>query len=414
MVGLVVKNARILGRESETLDVAVVGDKISQVGRDLAPQRGTEEIDAEGNLLLPTFVEPHVHLDKAFLAEMEREASSIAEAREIVKEAKRRFTPSNVRARMERIIPSAIENGVTAIRTHIDVDPVARLSSLEAVLKLREVYSGLVDIQVVAFPQEGLLKDSESKELISRALEMGADIVGGLPEAEGNAEDSHRHIDHVFKFAEETRKDIDVHCDVLPHARTLEYFASSVIEKKMSGRATADHLIALAYYDDEYAAKMIDLIKRAGLNVISNPCTMITGGTTERPPLGRGVTRIGELVNARINIAFGLDNLVDPYNPFGDFNPLANGWLFAYAGRLSSSAAIEQLIRMPTFNSAAILRLEKYGVESGCYADFNILGSKDIRTALRLHEKPRYVVKRGKILVENKVETTRHFSASAE
>lgn len=409
MADLLVRRARLLGKDG-LFDIVVEKGEISKVAKSEIQERGKEVIDAEGNLVLPSFVEPHVHLDKVLLAEETREASSISEAREIVKEAKKKFTVSGVSKRIEKVIPLAIENGVTKIRSHVDVDEYAKLVSVEALLSLKKKYSGIVDFQIVAFPQEGLLKDSESLELLRKALDMGADVVGGLPEAELSQDDSKRHVDHAIAIAIEAGRDIDMHCDVLPFGKVTEYFASEVIRKGIeAGRATADHLIALSYYDDYYASKVIGLLKMAGINVISNPCTMMTSGNLDRPPRGRGVTRIKELLKAGVNLAFGLDNLVDPYNPFGDFNALLNGWFFAYAGQLNSSSEIESLLEMPTLSSARILRLKGYGIEPGSKADFNVMNSKDPRSALRFHQKPRYVIENGNILVENRYEITNHY-----
>src|SRR5579883_2660306 len=161
----------------------------------------------------------HMSTSTRSSSEETREASSISEAREIVKEAKKKFTVSSVSKRIEKVIPLAIENGVTKIRSHVDVDVYAKLVSVEALLSLKKKYSGIVDFQIVAFPQEGLLKDSESLELLRKALDMGADVVGGLPEAELSQDDSKRHVDQAIALAIEAGRDIDMHCDVLPFGK---------------------------------------------------------------------------------------------------------------------------------------------------------------------------------------------------
>jgi cytosine deaminase len=404
---LVVKRAKLLGQDG-VFDIAVKDGKITKVAKSIEV-KGDVEIDAQNKLVLPTFVEPHVHLDKVLLAERVKEASTIAEARERVKEAKKNFTVNDVVERVERVIPWALSHGVTAIRTHVDVDSVAQLTSMEAILQVKKKYQGLVDIQAVAFPQEGLFNDDQALELIRKAIDMGADVVGGMPEAEVTSDYSKKHIDSVVELAEEGGRDVDVHCDVLPFTKIIEHFAFQVMKKDLQRRATADHLIALSYYDDYFASKVIGLVKKSGMNVVTNPCTMMTSGTMDPPPKGRGITRVKELIRAGVNLAYGLDNVVDPYNPFGDFDPLRNGWLLAYQGQLNTMSDMEAVLRMPMYNSARILGLKGYGLEAGCNADFNILNVPSIRQALRTTSLPEYVFTNGKIIVENKMETIQHF-----
>jgi len=404
---LVVREARLLGHDG-LFQIAVNNGTISRISR-VIDEKGGKEINAKSGLVLPTFVEPHIHLDKVLLAERVQEASTIREARELVKEAKKSFTVADVTERAERVIPWALQSGVTAIRTHVDVDGTAKLASIEALLGLKKKYENLLQLQVVAFPQEGLVRESSALELVRKALEIGADVVGGLPDAEATPEESRKHIDLAIELAEEKKYPIDVHCDVLPDARTIEYYAARMVKSSLRGRATADHIIALSYYGDEEARRTISLIKDSSMNVVANPCTMMTSGGSDPPPKGRGVTRIKELLNGGVNLAFGIDNIVDPYNPFGDFDPLSSGWLLAYQGQLSSIAEFELILRMPTFNSAKILELEDYGLETGMRADLNILNASSAREALRTHTKPRYVVKNGRLIAENNIEAVRYF-----
>jgi cytosine deaminase len=405
---LIIRNAKTLEAEG-LVDIAINAGKIVAVGNKAEGKGDHEEIDAMGNLVLPTFIEPHIHLDKVLLAERLKESASISEARQMVREAKRNFTKGEVQNRIEKVIPWGIENGVTVVRTHLDVDGYSKTTSIEAVLELKEKYKDLVDIQIVAFPQEGIIREPETLEFLRKALELGADVVGGLPEAEGSDIDSRKQIDELFVLAKEANLDLDVHCDVLPQFKNIEYFASLVMKNNYGGRATADHLIALSYYEDEKAAKAIQMIKTAGISVIANPCTMISSGGTEKAPKARGITRVKDMVNAGVNVAFGSDNIIDPYNPFGDFNPLSNGFLLAYGAQMNSTVDFETLLRMPTYNSARILRLDGYGLGPGSKADLNIFSQQTPRELLRLHQKPRYVIKKGRVLVENKMETVRNF-----
>jgi cytosine deaminase len=398
---LLIRNARTLAGD-KLVSILIEGERISEIAA--VPVAGAErEIDARGALVLPTFVEPHIHLDKALLSEEFGFSSSIGEAREIIKRAKESFTVSSVKDRIKKVIPLALRQGVTVIRTHVDIDPIVELKSLDALNEIRQEYSHFVDIQVVAHPQEGILSQEGTEELLFKALDSGADIIGGLPEIEMSADESKEHLDIVFSIAREKDVDVDVHNDVVSFGRNLEYFLTKVVKTRYEGRASSAHNIALAHYSDDYANKLIGLIKRAKVNIVTNPCTMMTSGLQHPPPTPRGITRVRELLNAGVNVTYGIDNMVDPFNPFGDFSALRNGWLLAYGGQLNSPELFENIPRMVTENAARMLRLPDYGIAKGCRADINVLNHSTIADAMRFGDIPRYVIKRGEILAENEL-----------
>ena len=370
-MSIVIRNAKLLNR-AESASILIEGDRISKITSDFSFE-ADKEIDAKGCLVLPTFVEPHIHLDKVLLSEEFGYASSIGQARDIIKKAKESFTISNVKQRIKRVLPLALKNGVTVIRSHVDIDHIVGLKALEALNELRREYSRFLDIQIVANPQEGIICHEGTEELLFKAMASGADVIGGLPEAETSVDDSKAHLDKVFSIAKEKDVDVDVHNDVISSGRNLEYFLSKVVGTHYEGRASSAHNIALAHYDDDYASKIISSIKRAKVNIITNPCTMMTSGGQHPPPIPRGITRVRELLTAGVNVTYGIDNMVDPFNPFGDFSPLRNGWLLAYGGQLNSRELFEQIPRMVTDNAALMLRLSEYGVREGCKADLNIL-----------------------------------------
>ncbi len=403
-MSIVIRNAKLLNRV-ESVSILIEGDRISKITSDFSFE-ADKEIDAKGCLVLPTFVEPHIHLDKVLLSEEFGYASSIGQARDIIKKAKESFTISNVKQRIKRVLPLALKNGVTVIRSHVDIDPIVGLKALEAVNELRREYSRFLDIQIVANPQEGIISHEGTEELLFKAMESGADVMGGLPEAEKSVDDSKAHLDKVFSIAKEKDADVDVHNDVISSGRNLEYFLSKVVGTHYEGRASSAHNIALAHYDDDYASKIITSIKRAKVNIITNPCTMMTSGGQHPPPIPRGITRVRELLTAGVNVTYGIDNMVDPFNPFGDFSALRNGWLLAYAGRLNSRELFEQIPRMVTDNAALMLRLSEYGVREGCKADLNILNYSNAADCLRFGDMPRYVIKRGNVLAENQLVST--------
>ncbi len=400
---LVIRGAQTLERDG-LVDIGIGGSEIRSVKHSF-PGRGEREIEAHGLLVLPTFIEPHVHLDKALLAERLRESSTIQEARERVREAKKNFTVQDVVERARTALNSALTSGVTYVRSHVDVDDTVRLTGVEALTKLKAEFRGVVDLQIVAFPQEGIIRSPGVQDLLHGAVRGGARVMGGLPEAEDSAEAAKTHLRTVAEIARSSHIDLDVHCDVNPKTTLVEDYAAVVIRNRLQGRATADHLISLSYLDESRTAYIIALLKRARVNVIANPCTMMVSGFTDRPPLGRGVTRIKEIVRAGLNFSYGLDNMVDPYNPFGDFDALRNGWLLAYEGQLNTAEDILSILRMNTYNASRTLRLPRYGIREGCTADLNVLDAKNPREALGRRTIPLFVIKQGRVLVENRIQT---------
>jgi cytosine deaminase len=402
-LSILVRNAITLSKSKPTC-ILIEGGKIAKIAPDF-PVSADRELDAKGSLVLPTFIEPHIHLDKVLLSKEYGYSASIADARTKIREAKEGFNVNKIRERIEEVIPRAIQHGVTIIRTHIDVDPVVELKGLRALEAIRREYSNRVDFQIVAHPQEGILKQKGTDELLIKAIESGADLIGGLPEAEATAKESKLHLDRVFSIAREKNVDVDVHNDVMSRGRNLEYFISRVTSLKYQGRASSAHNIALAHYQDDYARKIIDLTKKARINIVTNPCTMMTSGGQDPPPISRGITRVKELVRAGVNVTFGIDNMVDPFNPFGDFDPLRNGWLLAYAGQLNSPDLFETIPMMITYNAAVMLRLSSYGLREGCKADLNVMKNSRIDDALRFGDIPRYVIKSGNIVAENELKS---------
>ncbi len=396
---LIIKNARLRRREN-LVDIAIHGEKIVRIGEKI--KKAERIIDAEGRLTVPTFIDPHLHLDKAstFCDELAN-AKTISEARSMVREIKERYTVKDVKDRAGRVIQWAVSKGTTKMRIQADVDTIGGLTSLKGLMEAKKKYSDLVDIQIVAFPQEGIFQDQGAEELIRKAMELGADVVGGLPEMEMTDDDSKRHIDIVFEIAKEHGSDIDMHIDIPPSSRMLEYYAAKAIREGYHGRVTSIHLISLAYHDDYYVAKMMNLLKQAEMNVITCPIIMMFTGSLDRNSKGCGITRVKELIDAGVNVAYGSDDILNPYNPFGDADPLKIGYLLAYAAQLNTSKEIQILFDMPTFNSAKILNIEDYGIDTGKTANLNIIDTSTEQEAFRTQPERLYVINRGTIIAES-------------
>lgn len=420
---LIVRNALLRGKEKKvnigtaeenvntsipfTVDIGIVDGKIKVV-KPFIEEKGVEEIDAQGRLVTPTFIDPHIHLDKILIAEVVRDnvSGTLTEAIEIIWEKKKNYTNEDIISRAEKVINWAVLNGTTKMRTHVDVDTIGGLKPLEAMLQVKERNRHIMDLQIVAFPQEGIIQDKGTKELMDEAMKMGADIVGGMPYNEMTYNDSIAHIDYCFELAKKYDADMDMHVDETDDetARTLQYYAAKAIKEDWIGRCTACHTCALAAYNDYYALKVMGLVKRAGMNMITNPATnLMLQGRLDKQPIRRGITRVKELLSMGINTAYGQDCIKDTFYPtFGQADLLEVGQLLAHAAHLSTPDEVEKVFDMPTINSAKVMRLENYGIKPGNDADFNIIDAPSIQEALRTRADRLYVLKKGKVVAKTK------------
>ena len=335
-VPLIIRNLRPWGERGHR-DLAVINGRFAVVTHGMAAAR---TIDAEGRLAIPGFVDPHVHLDKVLISQSVRpnKSGTLAEAIEIIWERKRQYTVEDVAKRAGQVIESAIGNGVTHIRTHVDVDTIGGLRPLDGVALARSRYKDFIDIQIVAFPQEGILRNPGTEALMWKAMERGADLVGGMPFNENSYADSVRHIEIAFEVARKFNADIDMHVDETddPQARTLEVLAEKTIDNGWQGRVTAGHTCALAAYPDDYAAVVIDKVAQAGIHMIANPATnLMLQGRLDHQPVRRGITRVKELLERGVNVSFGQDCVCDTFYPFGRDDPLEIAFLMAHAAHMS-------------------------------------------------------------------------------
>jgi cytosine deaminase len=404
MADLLIRNLRPWGQD-KTIDLAAVNGRFEAATADT---KAATVIDAGGRLAVPGFVEPHIHLDKVMINKVVRPnvSGTLTEAIEIIWEKKKRYTIEDIVERAGAVIESAVANGTTRIRTHVDVDTIGGLMPLQGVVAAREKYKHVMDIQIVAFPQEGILRDKGTDELMWKAMEMGADVVGGMPFNEDSPADSARHIALAFEIAKKFDADIDMHVDETddPKARTLEMLADQTVANGYEGRVTAGHTCALAAYPADYAKQVIAKVKRANLHMITNPATnLMLQGRLDAEPKRRGITRVGELLAAGLNVSFGQDCVRDTFYPFGREDLLEVALLAAHAAHLSMPPQIEQVFAMPTVNAAKVMRLKDYGLAPGCAADMVILDAPDASEAIRLQAARRWVIKRGRVVAETEV-----------
>lgn len=400
---LIIRNAKL--RHDEVLrDIGIKGSKIVAIESHI-DEIAKEEINALGQLTVPAFIDPHIHLDKVNIVDVVRPnvTGTLKEAIEIIWEKKAHYTNADIIERASDVIQKAIINGTTRMRTHVDIDTIGGLKPLEGVLEVKKKYAHVMDLEIVAFPQEGILKDPGCENLMWKAMEMGADIVGGMPANENTPLESKRHIEIAFDIAKKYNVDIDMHIDETddPFYRTLEMLADETIKRSYNGRVTAGHTCALAAYDDHYARYVIAKVKEAGINIITNPVTnLLLQGRNDKQPVRRGITRVKELLAAGINVSFGQDCVKDTFYPFGSADMMQVALVSAHAAHMSLPDEIENVFDMTTFRAAKILSLKDYGIKLGNTADIVIIHAKNIVDAIRLQPERRFVIKAGKIIAK--------------
>lgn len=402
---LIIRNAKLRDRK-ELYDLGIENGKFTQIETTIKDE-GKQEIDAGGNLVIPPFIESHVHLDSALTVGNPRfnESGTLLDGIAIWGEYKEGITKERIKATAKETILWEMANGVLRIRTHADsTEP--NLLTVQALLELKEEMRDYVDIQVVAFPQDGILAHPQSAELLEKAVKMGADVIGGIPQVEFTREDGIRSIEIVFELAQKYEKLIDIHTDETSddQSRFAEVIAKHAVLSGMEGMVTASHTTAMHNYDNDYAAKLIGLLKRAEINIITNPASnALLQNRLDGYPRRRGHTRVDELLHAGVNVSIGNDNIMDPFGPLGKGSMLQSANLLIHTAHLSGSNLIPKVFDLITINGAKTLNLTDYGIELGNQADLVILDAKDEYEALRLLSEAIYVVRKGRVVVETKV-----------
>jgi cytosine deaminase len=405
---LIVKNAKLRDRDA-LVDIAVDGGKIVEISGQISAQ-AEEVIDAGGALVTPSFVDPHIHLDKVNIFDVVRKnvSGTLKEAIEIIWDKKRVYTTEDILERSEDVLLKALKNGTLAMRSHVDVDTIGGLKPLEGVKALREKYQHVMDLQLVAFPLEGIMKDPGCEELMWEAMRQGADVVGGMPANENSPDDSREHVRICFDIAEKFDADIDMHVDETddPFYRTLEMIADEALKRGWIGRVTAGHTCALAAYDDHYAQYVIEKCAKAQVRFITNPVTnLLLQGRLDKQPIRRGITRVKELMEAGLLVSFGQDCVKDTFYPYGSADMLQVANVTAHAAQMSLPPEIEAVYDMVTTTAAEIIKLDDYGLSVGKKANLVVVNAKDARDAIRLTPERLYVIREGKVVAKTTVQT---------
>ncbi|WP_426245773.1 cytosine deaminase [Nocardioides sp. LHG3406-4] len=371
-----------------------------------AGRRGAAvEIDAAGALVRPPFVEPHIHLDATLTAGEPRWNSSgtLWEGIAVWSERKPSITRADVIARAEQVLRWQAAQGVLFVRSHCDVtDP--DLTALDALLELRELVSDVMVLQVVAFPQEGIVSFPRGAELLEEAVRRGADVVGAIPHYEDTREDGVRSLEIAVDIAERYDRMVDAHCDEIDdeQSRFIEVLATLAMRSGLRERVTASHTTAMGSYNGAYAHKLQRLLQRSGINLVSNPMiNLALQGRFDDYPKRRGLTRVKELVAAGVNVAFGADDVVDPWFPLGTANPMMLAHSGVLAAQLTGQAEIAETFEMVSSRGARVLGVEaSYGLRVGGPASFVVVPASSRMDAVRRQVAPRWVVSRGRVLAE--------------
>jgi len=414
---ILIKNVALWGKK-DLCDLGISDGHFVDIGPTSIASTQTLILDAEGRMAVAGFVEPHIHLDKALISERApiNVSGTLTEAIEILWEIKRNYTVDEIADRASRVLAQALENGITRLRTHVDVDPIGGTRPAEGLIRAREWFRDLMDIQIVAFPQEGIVKSPGTEALMREVMKLGVDVVGGMPFNEASPGDGRRHIEIAFEIAREFDADIDMHVDETddPMARTLEVLAELTIANGWQGRVTAGHTCALASYPRDYADHVIDRLRQANVNMIANPATnLMLQGRLDDYPKRRGVTQVKELLAAGVNVACGQDCVHDTFYPFGQNDPLEIAFLLCHAAQMSQPAEILTVMDMITSNGAKALRVPDFRVAVGGVADLVVLDARDAREAFATRSPRRWVIRKGRLIAETKLETRRYFGFSA-
>ncbi len=402
---LLIKNANIL-EHTQQEDILIGDDgKYKEIAPniDASDIAGCKVIDARGMMAAPTFVNTHMHFDKAYTALRGRRDSTetLEDSIRIMHDSIRNYTVEDVRERATRAIRECVMFGTTKLRTNVDIsnlDP--KLVALQGVLEAKEATRDICDLQVVAFPQEGVYCNEGTEKLMWDAMSMGADIAGGMPAAEWLDDLKIKHVDLVFEIAEKYGCLIDMHIDQSKDMfdRSLEYTAWKTLQKGWGGRVTGGHCTSITYQNQSHAIKVMKMLKAADVNICTNTQVLAIMGIDQEPRT-RGVTRIREMVDMGINVATAQDTICDGFHLYGTGDPLDYGLVGAYTAQYNTPEAARVMFDMLTKNSARIFDPDgKYGVKVGNPADLNLIDAPNVQEALRTRAGRPYIIKAGRVI----------------
>ena len=402
MSDLLVRNANLPdGRNG--IDILVRQGRIERIDHHI-PFNDIPVLDAQGNLLTAPFVDAHFHMDAVLSYGLPRvnQSGTLLEGIALWGELKPHLRQEALIARAMQYCDWAVAKGLLAIRSHVDICD-DRLLAVEALLEVKRQVAPYLDLQLVAFPQDGLLRSKTAWANLQRAMAMGVDVVGGIPHFERTMADGAESIRLLCEFAAERGLRVDMHCDESddPLSRHIETLAFHTNRLGLHGRVAGSHLTSMHSMDNYYVSKLLPLIREAGVAAIANPLINITlQGRHDTYPKRRGMTRVPEMIAAGIDVAFGHDCVMDPWYSLGSGDMIEVAHMGLHVTQMTGQDAMRQCFDAITTTPARILGLDQYGLAPGCHADFVILDATDPIEALRLRPVRLYVIRRGKIISE--------------
>lgn len=416
---MLVKNVHIHNREG-LWQILIEEGKISRIfPQDEALNYSSEILDGEEGIVYPPFVEPHIHLDATQTAGQPNwnQSGTLFEGIERWAERKSLLSHKDVKSRAWKTLKWQIANGIQYVRTHVDVsDPT--LTALKAMLEVKKEIAPWVDLQIVAFPQEGILSYPNGEKLLDQAMEMGADVVGGIPHFEFTREYGVESMHIAFDIARKYNKQIDIHCDEIDdeQSRFVETVAALALKYDMGKKVTASHTTAMHSYNNAYASRLFRLLKMSKIHFVANPLVNIhLQGRFDTYPKRRGVTRVKEMLKNNINVCFGHDDVFDPWYPLGTANMLQVLHMGLHVCQLMGYGQINDGLKLVTENSAKALGLTDYGIQEGNSANFIVLPAENGFDAVRRQVPTRYSIRHGKVISETQLaKTTIHLSDSEQ
>jgi cytosine/creatinine deaminase len=395
---LLLRGARIDGQRR---DLAIRDGVIERVAAHV-PAADHETLDVTDRLVLPGFVETHIHPDKAFIADRtEGLRAGGPTAQTLVAALKKSFTVDDIYERARRVMELAVRHGCTTMRAHVEIDAFVELRGVEALRRLQADFAGVLDLELIAFAQEGIFHDAITRDLLREALKTGLRTLGGCPYMD---EDQRAHIDWFFETAEAFGVPLDFHADSAddPAMLTSDYIAERTIARGLQGRVSLGHLCMLDVLEPAHRARIVDRLREAQIHVISLPATELhMKGRTDARRTWRGITRIGELRAAGINVAISTNNVVNPFTPYGHPDLLRQLLVAAMAAHLGNLDQLAWLPELVTTNAARVLGLGGYGLAEGCRADLVVLDARDAAQAIAEQSEKLYVIKAGRVVARN-------------
>lgn len=401
MLDLVVRRANLADARS-LKDIACADGRIAEVADTIDAPQSTPSIDADGCLVIPPFVDSHFHLDSTLSHGRPRanQSGTLLEGIALWKEFAEKISADDVKARARTLCHWAIARGNLAIRSHVDVSS-RELTAVRALLELRDELKAYLDLQLVAFPQEGYLRNSQAREALAAALDLGVDVVGGIPHFERTMAEGARSVSMLCELAAERGLPVDMHCDESddPASRHIETLAFETERLGLDGRVTGSHLTSMHSMDNYYVSKLLHLMSEARVNAVPNPLINISlQGRHDTYPKRRGMTRVKEMMECGINVSFGHDCVMDPWYPLGTHDMLEVAHMGLHVAHMTGVDEMRACFDAVTRNGARTLELEGYGLEPGCYADMVILQASNPIEALRTRAPRLQVIRRGKVI----------------